>query len=717
MPTTTTTTTKQKRTNSRPCDACAVRRVRCDLQSSLNYRCTNCTNHNIECTNIRVRHKSGPKKIKDKTRENIKNLVNGSANLTAGESTGTGSGLDLFSGSQLSYQMAGDLDSATSKLITLNYSVPRQPYCLNQLLPYLQIYQTWFYGIWPVLSVANLIARLSNPEDGQQQQCQLNGQIPSISIFSNSDPINLNASNAPSYALSCAVNAAIARHKVFLRSTSTIINLVNCPSPKEFADEAVRVLYLFDLRAKPCVETLLSSMFLHIYYGNCPNEEVRGLMYIREAVTIAQILKFHDPAYVLSRPSAESHRIRKIYFLLLMLERFFSLESQYFPVLLEPSIPIPNLKDEEYPEILHGFIEINRVFAATDKLFFQEISQQKTTSAGDLSAFLAQSGKPASDSATNLREFFNSQQTCMSPDSKRQWLQQLQSKLALHTAGFSQIQNDTQRVNILLSKAWFKSLAWLISSQNYLISDYSTPNTSAGDDDDDDCFNMEFPLKIANEFLASTSQSSDFAFEQNGPGVAYKLLEIANSVYTFTLVSDETNLAFDQLNTLHHMIMKFKVDMEITNPILQKITDALELRRFGANYRELSDGKLYELQEEDNNNEEDEELLTMGPATRSGSTSSSAASVASSLESVLEEMAGPANAVSTPTVSYSTTNLVNLINFPSGDPGMTPSFSPAGSSINNLLAGSAADVQLGDANGNRGLSYYLSPFLQGYNGN
>lgn len=91
---------------SRPCDGCALRKVRCDQKKP----CSRCVEHNIPCTENRLRKKCGPKHIHKKTRDSINNLSMGNAKINT----------------------LGD----HNEILTL-----------DKLLPCLQIYQTWYYGI------------------------------------------------------------------------------------------------------------------------------------------------------------------------------------------------------------------------------------------------------------------------------------------------------------------------------------------------------------------------------------------------------------------------------------------------------------------------------------------------------------------------------------------------------------------------------------------
>ncbi|KAI5953170.1 hypothetical protein KGF54_002541 [Candida jiufengensis] len=61
---------KKRNITSRACDACAIRKVKCDP----NTPCGHCLSNNLICTRIRIRKKSGPKTLTNKTLESINNL-------------------------------------------------------------------------------------------------------------------------------------------------------------------------------------------------------------------------------------------------------------------------------------------------------------------------------------------------------------------------------------------------------------------------------------------------------------------------------------------------------------------------------------------------------------------------------------------------------------------------------------------------------------------
>jgi hypothetical protein len=413
-------------------------------------------------------------------------------------------------------------------------------FSVNQLLPYLQVYQMWFYPIWPILSTSCIISKIQANADQSNE-----GYDKSL---------QLDDENLQFYALSCAVCAAVARHKHFLKSLDGVLNFHNCPEPLGYAQEARRVLYEYELAMNPTACLLLTSYFMHIYYDNVPGENKRGLMYIREAVSLAHILGLHEQSTYVGKSRAESHELRKIYYQVLITERFIAFESN-LPVLLEPILEVPSLEDEEYPDLLLGFTELAHVFSATDKDFFKELHKNKVN--GDMNNL--------------FHDIFSNQ----SNELKRSWIYQLQKKLDRKIQS-DRIVSDAQKVNIILSKSWFQSLGWLISSENFFVSSQELR-------DPFDYFSSKFPLKISKEFLISTKGFPDYAFESNGPGAALKMLEIADALYTFSIMalerSDQSS-ALDQLNHIFNMVVRLKSDMELPKSVFCKISNLLESKRF-----------------------------------------------------------------------------------------------------------------------------------------
>lgn len=392
---------------------------------------------------------------------------------------------------------------------------------LDMLLPYLQVYQTWFYGYWPVLSVADLMVTLA---------CN--------TTMDDQEYIELTDDNAMKYSLACSVCAAIATHISFVSQPESISAHTGISS-QIYADEAKRVRNLFDYTANPDVDTLLSSFFLYSHYVNHKGNTARAIVYLREAISICQILGFHDPSAYSNKSGAETHRWKKIYYMLLVTERFMCFEDG-MPVILESSIELPLLENEEYPNLLTGFTELVKVFSIPGKNFFGEINNKHgQMTAGLFKGYLQTHG---------INE-------------KKKFLQDVQEQLINPLNPHIKI-SDSQTLNIVLSQSWIQAIAWHITSDNGLIRYL---------DDVRDCFSVEFPLTIAREFLRVTSGLPSFAFESNGPGVCVKLLEIANSLTFAIQKSSNRYLMVETLDGIFRLVNQFKNDVTLPLNVYNKV--------------------------------------------------------------------------------------------------------------------------------------------------
>lgn len=512
---------KRARVQSRPCDACALRRVRCDYNGD---KCSSCINHDLQCTNMRkTNRKSGPKRIHQKTRDNITKLL-----------------------------MENSLSqSASNSKINNNQSCNKAKIPVDNLLPYLQIYQTWFYVTWPVLSVTGLSFELT-------------------SMNSSDGFVDLDFTNASIYALCCSVCASISRHISFLASDTKIQYIQNNLSPEEYFNEAKRVIYYFNLTELTTCDSLLTSFFLFTYFTSIEGESSSAIIYLREAITKSQIMNLHDPKTYTKFTNVEGHKYRKIYYLLLVSERAMSSEHSVPPT-LNDTIQYPSLEDEETPGLLSGFIELVKLFSVPGKIFFSDINNK-------------------SDIELRMANDFRQKQSL---SAKRSWILEVQSKL--NTRFESEIMSHTQRLNIILSQAYIQALAWNITLDNNLIRDDTLETVNSN------YFSSEFPLKIAKDFLTSTKDLSIFAFESNGPGVCVKLLKVAD-ILRYSINKSHSSIAFDYLHSIFHKIKQLKMNPTISKDIYYKLGNFINSRMNVMNVEIQRPPAFIELLDKEQNN-------------------------------------------------------------------------------------------------------------------
>lgn len=487
---------------TRPCDACSLRKVKCDL----NTPCSRCTARNLPCTNNRVRKKCGPKHLHKKTRDIINEM---SRNPELEQPT-----------ENCAVQKISQ-DKSILHSFTPSIRIEKSLSCLH-------VYQTWYYGVWPVISVAHLMSRLvrNNRDSG------------TTSMIVGSDSLT-------AYALSCALSAAIMVQATFFSSNSDLIKLPTDVEPIDFANEALKARELSKFRMHPTPDTLLTSFFLYAYYINLKGGTTSAIVYLREAISIAQILGLHNESTYLDKPSPEVHRLRKIYYMLLVTERFMCIEDDV-PVILEPLIPFPSINDEEYSTLICGFIELIKVFAIPDKKFFDRIALLKFKDNNPIQA----------------KELHSSSNSYLSSS----WIVQIQQQL--DTIQKNNEVPEVQKVNIIVSKYWMKSLIWHLAKKFNLLLNQNKM-------DPNDILSGLYPTSIAKRFLEDVSNLPLFAFELNGPGACFKIVEIADglidSIILCGIRRGDNHVSYGYLRSIFNLISKLKNDLSLPLDIYHKI--------------------------------------------------------------------------------------------------------------------------------------------------
>lgn len=456
--------------NERPCDNCSVRRVKCDKMIP----CSRCINHNLICTNIREKKKRGPKHIKPKTLENIRRLhTSASINTTP-------------------TVVCEDFCSSSKD----QYFQPELT--LEQFVPFFNIYQTWYYEIWPVLSVSNLTNEISDKEDTTK--------------------LNLHPDNIQSYILCCALAGTI-KELIHLVSVYDEVFIPSNFMEVDFIGECLRARSYSDYKSNLTIDTILASFFLFIYYADAKQSFFQAVLYLREAITIAQILDLHHKSRYGDLPIEEKCRLENIYYLLLVTERSTSLTAN-LPVLLDVDVPYI-WSTTENPH-LSGFTEIVKIFTLPDKSFF-----------------------------TIKNNNYEINKTSISKDLILNILENLSN---------IKIQDNipyTQKLNIILTQDWMRLLMWSICRTNKLKVNV---------------FENDFPIEIARDLLSRTKDLPLYAFETNGPNACIKLVEMAERT-SLAINKTNRNVGYDTLMSIFNIIslLKGKVVSSETHQRIQKI--------------------------------------------------------------------------------------------------------------------------------------------------
>jgi hypothetical protein len=145
------------------------------------------------------------------------------------------------------------------------------------------------YPVWPILNIESLISVLH--EDTERKDLS-------------------------TYALATAVAAAtLAQLKLEDLTTG------DSPTADAFADECLHARDSCGYRSQPSLDNIRTSFFLHVYYENQQSGGSESLLYLREAITMAQMMRLHQEASYIGLSPEEEQLRRRILWLLFVTER------------------------------------------------------------------------------------------------------------------------------------------------------------------------------------------------------------------------------------------------------------------------------------------------------------------------------------------------------------------------------------------------------------
>lgn len=334
-------------------------------------------------------------------------------------------------------------------------------------------------------------------------------------------------SNPEIYALAAALSGATLSN---LNQVIVHESLMEPLVAESFITEAKRVRSTFDYMEPVTLNTTLISYFLHIFYGRQPLRTQTAIFYIREAITFAQLYGMHIEDSYSRYPIKDQQVMRKLYFLLFMTERYLCINDG-IPTVLE-SINLPITENEETPEVVSGFLNLVTLFSTPGTDFFSK---------------------------------WTSHSSNVSINRERLLLIQHALQRPLENPDYS---NDIQKVDIVVSQHWMRSLAWKLSIQL----GYVMLNSKRE-------MNVTYPLEIAQDALGGLSKFSPEAFEVHGPGMEVKIYEIANVLADSILCKPEEQSSLlvgprETLQCLAGILFSFQVN----NPDLRsKLSSKLDV--------------------------------------------------------------------------------------------------------------------------------------------
>ncbi|KAF2792112.1 hypothetical protein K505DRAFT_308240 [Melanomma pulvis-pyrius CBS 109.77] len=359
-------------TKTQACDACKRRKIKCDRERP----CDRCLEAASICTYNTVPLRKGPRVRTARILSTLRAAStpqphspkgedgqgNGSDASTCTYTTDSPSSLDRCSyspGNKRLYPSSMAMEEAPlpdGKTVhrsyedaTLTHHRVRGRIASTILIAHIRVFLKHLFPIMPVFQPDTVLQDCNDPESLSEQQYAFLAAMCAVArIQLNLDYPDFTAppqySSGPGY-------------------------LPTSMTGELFIAEVMRMRQEFDILDYPDCTTLLTSFFLFAAYGNLKKPQ-HALFYLHQAISFAFMLGLHDENAYAGLPHTEAEQRRRIYWLLFITERAYSLQLAK-PVLLSPSIRKPEVFSSSNPLVSYGFSNLIHLFEKLNPLLYK----------------------------------------------------------------------------------------------------------------------------------------------------------------------------------------------------------------------------------------------------------------------------------------------------------------------------------------------------------
>ena len=393
--------------------------------------CPECRKRGLECTSLRARKKRGPKGPREATSASVRALI---SNLTETPDRRQLS-LSAERGEGANHQSRTS-PSPTSCAAT-EPSVASRQLPLSAYRQFIEIFRARLYPIWPVLSPDRLLSNMESDE-----------------------------TDFETHSLAAALCAATISQLRLAEHTDSRDSV----SSLAFALDAEQLRTQYDYRENGGLPSLLTAFFLHMYYANA-NKLRTAALFLREAITCAQTMRLGLSDTLIARESREQTLRLRIYWLLFISEKYlrspplieiitvelmgmcrtFAAQNG-LPPILQPIEAMPPYEDDPSGADLHAFASLTQLFSFVRSPMQVAPGHQLEPEGTELAA--VQDGLASDENDAAL--------------------------------------NDTQRVDLCVTRQWIRTLTWEHMTRHFRMS--SHPRNPA--------FSLVLPVQIGRELLS-----------------------------------------------------------------------------------------------------------------------------------------------------------------------------------------------------------------------
>ncbi|KAI2793412.1 hypothetical protein POX_b03467 [Penicillium oxalicum] len=364
----------------------------------------------------------------------------------------------------------------------------------SSLVLQLCVYRLRLFPVWPIVDVEEIMGSLHR-----------------------------DAGNLDAYALATAIGAAtIAQLKLDSPESGNMAMAASMEAECQGAiDHIRRKQQSSDLN----INSIRVSFFLHVYHENSAPGGPRSLLYLREAISIAQIMGLHRESSYVHLTTREQRMRQRIMSLLFVTERGVAMLHK-LPVILQFNSRFVNLDEsDDETHVLPAFKKLVTLFSLIDQSgVFASLHNSDEVQPFD------------GISAINRGTFSSLQRQ-------------------LREAAFQLREtNDIQMADIWVTTQWMQAILWR-ASMSRRFATFDTPQQPVT--------SLSHPIQIAKDFLEAMSRLPSSALEAHGPAMEYKIFEIAKAVTdsVTTGLNDPTisiELSRDILHRLQSKLASFR---------------------------------------------------------------------------------------------------------------------------------------------------------------
>ncbi|GAB7340233.1 hypothetical protein MBLNU457_6698t1 [Dothideomycetes sp. NU457] len=499
-PTQSTTVPVIKR-SSQACDACKLRKVKCNGQA----RCQQCSHLDLKCVYSAPRQRRKPSK-RGEVIERYKTVSNGGVDTTQNAALNQASGNDFFS--PQSTQTLPAITSLLSKEPFLEEDSPGSStshYAAEFYFGFLQDYEASVYPVNPVITVDEARDAILEMHTSREASAFVHALV--------AVTINLT-------------------HVAPEREAETKAQTLH------WVEETIKRQCPLLLHTKVTPRLIMTCQFMHICFMGMSRPDL-AFYYLRQSITLIQIMRIDDPETMQSLPLIERARRQRLYWEAFVHERYNSITDCHAPVLQE--LPIMPENDPSIPHwVMNGFNQIIGLFRLLDKEFIHFWQSSRSGQTDFTSSWI---------------------------ENKQREIDAEPSGDDNQVAGLTQMQQS----DLIITKHWLRTLVWQLAISKCMLTSSATKESMS----------LMYPVRLSSSLRSLVSRMSRHDIEIHGSGIKEKLFEmtdtIANVIITVPAQSlQETAGRVEDFTFLIEFLFSLPRFDPLQKEILQKKLETLQ---------------------------------------------------------------------------------------------------------------------------------------------